>query len=310
MTSSITKFLGHLLSWGTCLGLSFPVLAQEIKPTNIAMWKVQSPQNTVYLLGSVHIGKNCTLESPRIEKALAEAEHAVFEIDYDTITPEKQIQFGLDVANLGRLRPNDRTLKESVDADTYDALSQKLETLKPANFPVSLDQLNAIYHPAFITFQIQGFKAIAQGLSGECGVDKILTNKAKSANKTIIALETFEQQQALIKKILESTRNFDLNTQIQQVLNDNQTNLVTGLVSSVLDGKIEEIETQVIESCKPTPQICYQALDERNLAWINTIKTYLQTEDDYFITVGVAHMIGPNSLITLLEQANYTVEPF
>lgn len=309
ISSMVSKVLGHLFLWGS-LGLSSSVSAQEVNPSNIAMWKIQSTQNTVYLLGSVHVGIRCSLESPRIDQAMAEAEHVVFEIDFDTIKPTKQIELSLDIAKIGKLRPNEPTLKESVDAPTYEAIRQKFDALKPDHLAISLDTLNTLYHPAFIAFQIQGFKAIAQGLSGECGIDKILTNKAKSANKSILALETFDQQKKLITQIIESTRNVDINEQIRLALNDDPTNMINGLVSSVLNGKIEDIETQVIESCQSTPQICYQVLDVRNQAWLKTIQTYLQDEDDYFIVVGAAHMVGPQGLITLLENANYNIKPF
>ena len=304
-------FLNLVIWGGTCLGLALPVMAQDSSSSNIAMWKVESPSNTLYLLGSIHVGKDCELNSPRITTAMEEAEHTVFELDFTKISAADQIKLGMDLAQVGRLDAGDRTLKESVSPETYEQIRQTYDELKPAALKsLSLDTVNTIYRPTFIMMQMQGFQTQKLGLTGECGVDKLLINRAQAKQKNIIALETLEQQSQLIQMVLRSIPERDIETEFEQILASQKTNQVNSLLSSVMTGKLDSVEKAVNESCKPTPTICYKMLDERNIAWMNQIKTYLTDDEDYFVIVGAAHMIGPNSLIELLKQGNYTVEPF
>ncbi len=303
-------FCSFFLIGRTVLSESSALLAQETTPSKIAMWKVQSSQSTVYLLGSIHVGKSCTLDSPRIAAAMADAEHTVFEIDFTQVTPEDTRQLALELAAVGRLRPGDRTLKDSVDVATYDQIRQKFEQLKPPGLGISLDTLNQIYRPAFIALQIQGFQIMNQGINGDCGVDKLLINQAQAAQKNILALETFQEQSALIKTIMQSIPEHNVEQKFQAILSETDNDTVSTLLTSVMNGDLDSLQNKVIESCQETPTLCYKMLDERNMSWMNQINTYLQDPDDYFIIVGAAHLIGPNSLITLLQKANYRVEPF
>ena len=302
------RFLSGLCLGFTLLGSS--AVAQELNPAKIAMWKVESKQNTIYLLGSIHVGKSCQLQSPRIDAALADAEKTVFEIDFTKVTPEDQIRLGLELSNIGKLAPGDRTLKESITPETYQKVSQKLDSIKPANLNITLDDLNTTYRPSFIALQMQGFKTKTVGISGQCGIDKILTQQAQQAQKPILALETFDQQIELLKTILSGSSQQNLEEQFQNVINDDDKEQINTLLNSVLNGDIKEIEAKIQESCALDPNLCTEMLDKRNIVWMDQIRTYLQDDDDYFIIVGAAHMVGPNSLITLLENENYQVEPF
>ncbi|NJN24051.1 MAG: TraB/GumN family protein, partial [Acaryochloridaceae cyanobacterium RL_2_7] len=61
---------------------------------------------------------------------------------------------------------------------------------------------------------------------------------------------------------------------------------INGLLNSVMNGDIKDIEAQVKVSCIPDPNLCHEMLDKRNILWMNQIRTYLQDDEDYFIIVG------------------------
>lgn len=311
MVSKIFRVLcGLAVTGGAWFGLMSPGLSQGNRTSDIAMWKIQSPQNTVYLLGSIHVGKSCELDSPKISTAMDDAENTVFEIDFTQVTPADQVELGLKLSQAGQLRPGDRTLKESVSADTYEQIRQKFEELKPSSLSLTLDTVNNIYRPTFIAFQMQGFQALKLGFSGTCGMDQLLVKQAQAENKKILALETFETQTELLQTLLTSLPEKDPEVEFQRLLSDIDTEQINGLLISVMTGDIETVQAKVNESCQSTPKLCYQVLDARNIIWLDQIKAYLQDQEDYLIVVGAAHMTGPNSLIKLLEGEDYRVEQF
>jgi uncharacterized protein YbaP (TraB family) len=49
-------------------------------------------------------------------------------------------------------------------------------------------------------------------------------------------------------------------------------------------------------------------LDDRNRLWIPKIENMLTEKHTFLITVGAAHLVGPNGVPNLLRAAGYTVE--
>src|ERR1044072_5996053 len=89
-------------------------------PTRHSLWKVQGKQNTVYLLGSVHVLKkeDYPLPSP-IEAAFADAKIAVFETD---IAGMENPELAMKLATRGQL-PEGETLQSRLSAPVYSSFS-------------------------------------------------------------------------------------------------------------------------------------------------------------------------------------------
>ena len=48
-----------------------------------------------------------------------------------------------------------------------------------------------------------------------------------------------------------------------------------------------------------------QLLDQRNVGMSKKIADYLNTNENYFVLVGAAHLAGPNSIIKVLEKNGF-----
>jgi uncharacterized protein YbaP (TraB family) len=49
-----------------------------------------------------------------------------------------------------------------------------------------------------------------------------------------------------------------------------------------------------------------QLIDQRNRNMAKKIKGYLDTNESYFVLVGAAHLVGPMSIIALLQRAGFS----
>jgi uncharacterized protein YbaP (TraB family) len=49
-------------------------------------------------------------------------------------------------------------------------------------------------------------------------------------------------------------------------------------------------------------------LVERNTTWVASVESCITQKTSCFVVVGAAHLVGPDSLVALLQKKGYTVE--
>src|SRR5262249_11543718 len=113
------RLLAVLAMLGSCFGQAAAPAAAP-KPRHILMWKASSPTNTVYLLGSIHVGKKDMYPLPQaIESAFAASkvlavEFNIKKVDQMALLPLIQ-QYGI--------YSGDDTLFKHLPQETADALN-------------------------------------------------------------------------------------------------------------------------------------------------------------------------------------------
>ncbi len=105
---------------------------------------------------------------------------------------------------------------------------------------------------------------------------------------------TSAQQEALLRSTLD-----DLDTQI-------------GNVKTIADawsrGDIDVVEKLLLTSMTDAPDIYQRMLVERNAAWVASVDECIKQKTSCFIVVGAAHLVGPDSLVGMLQKKGYKVE--
>ncbi|MFC2059451.1 TraB/GumN family protein [Chloroflexota bacterium] len=149
------------------------------------LWEVKSQQNTVYLLGSVHILKEEHYPLPDVmEQAFDDAEVVVFEIDLDLAETDTAMNMMLEKA----MFTGGNTLQTSLSEETYTLLEEALIEVGG-----NIELLNS-FEPWFVSMLLEDLKYMEMGFDIEYGVDTYFYDKAKDARKIILALETIEYQ--------------------------------------------------------------------------------------------------------------------
>jgi uncharacterized protein YbaP (TraB family) len=144
------------------------------------------------------------------------------------------------------------------------------------------------------------------GFDVNLGVDKHFFDKAKAAGLERRALETaayqFERldqmspglQEAMLKSVLA-----DLETEIANVKT---------IAQAWARGETTTIERLLLGALLESRELYDRLLVERNKNWVTPVERCVKERTACFVVVGAAHLVGPHSLVALLQQKGYSVE--
>lgn len=263
------------------------------------LWQVNSPTNTVYLLGSIHYLSEASYPLPAVmETAFAEAEVLVLEADVGS-TPEAELETGLVLLQRAAPEPGE-TLGEVLSPETYGLAAQQAQAL---GLPLEVFQA---YEPWFLAVSMTAVKLISLGFTPEYGVDQYFQQQAQTADKPVLFLETVAQQADLFEQLsVDEQRQF-----MQQTLAElDQTEAsINAIVAAWSRGDTEAMAAILLESFENYPRMEQVFLRDRNRDWLSQIQNFLGDDEDYLVVVGALHLVGPDSLIELLEQQGYEAE--
>jgi uncharacterized protein len=264
---------------------------------NSCLWSIRTPRNTVYLLGSLHLlDRDAYPLAPAIENAYGDSERIIFETDIgamnDSRIQTRMLQLGL--------YPQGGTLYQDLDGSTRQLLEEKLSELglPPERF--------ASFKPWFIALTLTVLELQRLGFAANYGVDVYFFNRAREDKKLTGFLEPPEYQ-------LDLLGNMDMHSQklfLRQTLADLEliTDAAGNLVRYWETGDVDNLHTLLFKSFADYPAIHDRLLLQRNKKWVVTVEQLMQQSSDVLFIVGVGHLVGPGSVVDLLQKKGYTVK--
>lgn len=253
------------------------------------LWEVKSDSSTVYLLGSIHIGKKEMYPlNPIIENAFDECNNLVVEVDIKDI--------GITTKTLEIMYSGDSTVKDELSEYRYEKWK---EIAKYCNTPsIMINKFRLGYSLIFLELK----KLLELGFMPDFGVDMYFLNKAEG--KKILELETPDSQTELMNSIVYSV---DTNM-IDIELFKPGVEIIDSLMYAWENGDSKYLEEIIISQDSIFSfggnDINYKLNDERNFKMVEIIEDYLKSNDKYFVIVGAAHLVGENGIINLLTRKN------
>jgi len=269
--------------------------AGETHPNTL--WRVSAGNNTVYLLGSIHVlkGGDDILNGP-MRKAFNDSQILVFEVDLkEMATPNAQ----QTILAKGMLPAGD-SLEKMINKETYELAKAKTEEL-------GLD-ITAFsqFKPWFFIMTLSVFKLNMLGFSSQNGIDTLLYSKATQSGKKVLGLETFEQQMDM----LDTMSKIDQDELVRQAIQD--LDVLEEELDTILNawstGDMDKLEATILKSFKEFPDIYRVIITERNKKWIKRIESFLGEKENHMLVVGAAHLAGNDGLVELLKKKGYPVE--
>ena len=267
-------------------------------PRKHFLWAVTHPGAPVtYLVGSLHV---LTPEyyplSPVIDKAFAESKVLIEEADLDELTSPATALGLLSKA----IFADGRTLDQVISPELY---KQVLTRAEKAGVPaVAIQRMK----PWMAAVSLTGPALKAEGFNVELGLDRHFFDRAKKLGMERRALETaayqFDRldqmpmpvQEAMLKSVIA-----DLDTQISNVKT---------IADAWSRGETARIEELMLGALKESPELYERLLAERNRNWVAPVEQCMLTKTSCFVVVGAAHLVGPHSLVALLQKKGYRVE--
>lgn len=265
-----------------------------------ALWKIKSTTAEVYLFGSIHAGNPAMYPLPEIvNNAYSKSQHLTVEVDI--ISPSI-------LKSIGRLWLNgtlaeDKTIDKVLDKDTLALLKKTLALYK---IPYSsIERLK----PWIIALNLQSLNMTSAELKPQYGIDLHFITRAHHSRKSIIQLESADEQFGLFENMSLSQQIIFLKGTLEQMISSDD--VLSKLVQFWNDGDTNGLEKLLISEMKSDPdsEFFYDLLlTNRNKKMANKIAAYLNTKDSYFVVVGAAHYVGPDSVIRFLHDKGIEVE--
>lgn len=271
--------------------------ADESQSGKVFLWSIESPQNTLYLLGSVHLLQEKDYPLPAVlETAYQDAERLVFEVDLNEAQSPEVQQLMLKKATLS----NGETLQTVLSSKTYQLAEQKAEEV---GLPI---QAMAQFEPWFFSLSLLATKLNQLGFQAQYGVDRHYYDRAVKDGKEISALETIAEQINVFDALNPSNQD----DYVQQTLLELDTlgNSITDIVQAWKVGDLATIENLLFESFEQYPDMRTKLFDDRNQNWLQTLVPLLEKEEDYLVVVGAGHLVGDNNVLQLLEDKGYSAD--
>ncbi len=262
------------------------------------LWKVQSKTGTAYIVGSIHAYKSELFPLPKkMEDAFDKSDALAVEANINEIKPESM----MTMIN-GAFYQDRSTLEKHLSKETYEMTVQKLNEL---GLPLELFQNTK---PWFVALTVTSMELQKLGLDPEYGIDKYFLKKAENKKK-IVELESIDYQINLLSGFSDAEQELFLVSAFRDL------ELLKGEINEILKawntGDTKTMESFVSKSLQDDSgmlPIYEKLVFERNKNMVSKIEGYLRTNEQYFVVVGAAHLVGKDGIIETLKKKGYLVE--
>jgi uncharacterized protein YbaP (TraB family) len=144
------------------------------------------------------------------------------------------------------------------------------------------------------------------GFSPQYGIDVHFFARAKSAGKEIGFLESTEFQIDLLGSMDKQDQNAFLNQTLKEL--ELADELAGGLVKFWKAGDAARLHDLLSKSFKNYPDLYERLLIQRNKKWTKEIEGAMRKNKNTLFVVGVGHLVGPESVVDLLQTKGYPVK--
>lgn len=261
------------------------------------LWRAEAGPVTFHFLGTFHLlTPEVEWITPEVLAAFDASEKMVLEL-----SPEQQSPalIAFLIAQKG-IYKDGKTLKDEIGEEEYLRLVGQASEL---GFPESMLRTFKPWYAA-VAMTVQ-FSQV-HGFDPEYGVENILSQEARHAGKPIIGLETADEQ-------LSALADLPMDIQIK-MLSETLDELASlpdiwgAMIVAWAEGDIETLEELMFQFLNTEPQVYEQLITVRNRNWVDRINRLASKPGSYLIAVGVAHLIGPDSLLVMLAGEGYQIE--
>ena len=256
-------------------------------------WEIRSDSATVYLLGSIHVGKESFYPmADVIENAYNKSDYLVGEINLENAGIEDLMQKALFTGPT--------TLQSVLKEENYQFLKHFFDSV--GILPMMYDR----FKPWYAIVMYQGMNMGSEtDISNDYGVDVYFQNKANRDKKEILELETTKEQ---IDYLIKMGDYADDIIEMEREGSSSNTAIEThNLIEAWERGDEKSLMKYFIDVDDNFPKLrdlMIQLVDERNVKMTQKIEEYLKTGKTYFVVVGAGHPIGENGIIELLKKTN------
>lgn len=285
-----------VLFWGCSTLTAYSTQDIPVTDSSHILWKIQSPQNTIYLAGSIHVMQKVDYPLDQaFDRAFQHSSRVIFEVDLDGLSsPSAQ----MNMLRKG-LYLNGESLPKVLPPESYATAKTGL---------AELGQQIEDFHrmkPWMVATAVMAVELQKLGFDSAYGVDRHFFEKAKAAGKHIQGLETVEFQLNLFDQLSPSTQEQFLLQTLEEL--KNLSTQVRDMIQAWKQGHAQQLET-LLAGMADYPELNQALVLNRNQAWLPYMEQALQEREPVFIVVGALHLLGKDGLVEALKAKGYGVQ--
>ena len=271
------------------------------------IWKVTLPDSdtTLYLFGSIHAAKEDVFPLNKvIRNAYADSDYLA--VECDTIAYAQDTLAQMEMSQM-MVYSDGSTIEDHLSAETFKKVKKYL---------LDTDSFNSNYvyfKPALFESLLSNAAAEKSGMSSEYGIDESFPEMARFDDKEIIEVESIESQMQMITTIPDGYYDISLSMAVDSLLEEKDP--MGELYRAWIAGDIDYFEKQLFEE---SPELTDEQrgyleeynqamLTDRNKLMADVADEIFKDGKNCFYVVGLAHMIGEDGIVALLEDMGYTV---
>ncbi|WP_405081498.1 TraB/GumN family protein [Paenibacillus chitinolyticus] len=268
-------------------------------------WKVKHNHNTLYLLGSVHLG---IPEMYPLQKNIREAFEASDDlwVEADTLSGDMSYFANLMVYDDGT------KIQDHVSKETYEKLQkvlkkmeipeQAFEEYKPFAVSSNLSMLSLFDQPEQIT------------AASASGIDHYFLTKALLTGKPVHELEGIKLQADVFNSLSPEAQEKDLNSLLDTLLADGGKEGADSFKQLQLDwskGDAKGVADGLVRGGLMEGELNKNLIGERDKNMAKKIADLLEKDGERtsFVVVGSAHYVVKDMVIDQLKAKGYDVQP-
>lgn len=282
---------------GTTLSAGLTGIASNAA-ADAMVWKVSSKDGELYLGGTIHMLRPTDYPlKPEYDIAFRDSDVLVFETD---IEAAMDMGFQQKMMMSMSLAPG-KTLQSTLSPQTY----QRLEGFAASrNIPMMMLQS---FKPAMAVLTLTQLELQRFGISATSGLETYYSGLARQHNKAVKSLETPDEQIAVLASMGEGYEDDFVNGSLDDLADLEKE--FGQLISAWKDADVAVIDEKMTQMMKSRFPKMYDAmLVKRNFNWLNHIGQMIKSPEKEFILVGAAHLVGNDSVQSLLTAQGYKVE--
>ena len=284
----------------TIVGCS-EILESEDSPRGI-FYEVSGGENTVYLMGSIHVGEEEMYPlHPSVEEAFAASDVLVMEIDLDNLNEMAAAQEMMEFA----MYNDGITMRDEIPEETFQELLSYAEPLGIG------EEILDLFRPWYGTMLLTEIAVEESTLSQEYGVEMYFLDQKE--DREVIGLESVSEQLLPFTLLSQESQQRYLEETLAEM--ENVEEQLQEMIGNWKEGDLEYFENLRRESIEEVGTESFQQtqiamLDDRDQNMAEEIRELLESdgEQTYFIVVGSLHLVGENSIPYNLEGMGYQLE--
>jgi uncharacterized protein len=264
------------------------------------LWEVHSATATVYLLGTIHVGR------PEYYPLPAAAEHAYRNSSLIALEVDPGDQQALvDSLRLGTYQAP-QSLEKNISRATFDALRSVAATVG-----IPLSSLKSM-KPFFAALMLTSHEYARLGYDLQLGVDVHLASRATHDGKKLLQLESARSQMEMMAGLSKPLQESLLEITLREISTGTMAEQLRELTSAWKAADADRLQHALAVEEQQLPaelanEFHDKFLTRRNVLMTERIELLLAGQDTCLVAIGAGHLLGEDGLPAALARKGYQV---